>query len=105
MNPLFIPLKTEYYKSFLAGTKTEELRRYGTRWNERTCLVGRPVTLSLGYGKAHRLTGTIERFKRQHGSTFGSTYKAAILAVFGTLDIEIACISITMNPLDVRQAE
>lgn len=105
MTPLFIPLKREYFEAFKSGSKTEELRRYGPRWNERTCLVGRPVTLSLGYGKAHRLTGTIERFKKQHGSTFGSTYKADILAVFGTLDIEIACISITMTPLDVLQAE
>ena len=105
MTPLFIPLKREYFEAFKCGSKTEEFRRYGPRWNERACTVGRPVTLSLGYGTAHRLTGTIWRFKKQRGSTFGSTYKADILAVFGTLDIEIACISITTTPLDVRQAE
>lgn len=97
MTSLFIPLKRAYFEAFKDGTKNEELRRYGPRWNERTCAIGRPVTLSLGYGKAHRITGTIERFKKQSGSTFGHTYKAAILAVFGTLDIDIACISINLE--------
>lgn len=94
MTPLFIPLKSEYFEAFADGSKRAELRRYGKRWNEGTCQIGRPVVLSKGYGKAHRLTGNILRFKRQHGSTFGSTYQAAILDVFGTLDIEIACIHI-----------
>ena len=43
------------------------------------------------------MTGSIWKFKRQHGSTFGSTYQAAILDVFGTLDIEIACIAIEVT--------
>lgn len=93
---LFIPLKREFYLAFKAGTKTEELRRYGPRWNERTCPVGRPVVLSLGYGKANRLNGKILRFKKQHGTMFGSTYKASILSIYGTLDIDIACISVGM---------
>lgn len=97
LKPLFIPLKREYFEAFKSGVKTEELRRYGPRWNTETCTIGRPVTLSLGYGKAHRITGKIWRFKRQHGSTFDRTYKAAILAVFGTLDIDIACISIVLD--------
>lgn len=97
MNPLFIPLKTEYYDAFLDGSKREELRRYGPRWNEKTCVVGRGVVLSKGYGKKHRQAGRIWRFKRQHGSLFGSTYRAAIMAVFGTLDIEIACVSIELT--------
>ena len=92
--PLFIPLKTEYFQAFKDGSKTDELRAYGARWNEKTCAAGRPVTLSKGYGKHERMTGRVWRFKKQHGSTFGSTYKSAILAVYGTLDIEIACISI-----------
>jgi hypothetical protein len=94
--PLFIPLKREFYLAFKDGTKTEELRRYGPRWNERTCAVGRQVVLSLGYGKGNRLTGKIWRFKKQHGSMFGSTYKASILNIYGTLDIDIACISIAL---------
>lgn len=93
--PLFIPLKTTYYEAFASGKKQEELRLYGPRWNERTCALGRRVVLSKGYGKANRLSGRIWKFKRQHGSTFGSTYKAAILDVFGTLDVDIAVISIT----------
>ena len=98
MKPLFIPLKTEYYEAFADGSKREELRRYGPRWNEKTCAVGREVVLSKGYGKQHRMAGRISKFKCQHGSTFGSTYKAAILDVFGTLDIEIACVAIELTP-------
>lgn len=94
---LFIPLKREFYRAFQDGSKTEELRRYGPRWNERTCHVGRPVVLSLGYGKANRMTGKIWRFKKQHGALFGSTYKASILNVYGTLDIDIACISVDLS--------
>lgn len=62
MKPLFIPLKAEYFEAFKAGTKTTEYRVYGPRWNERTCAIGRPVVLSKGYGKAHRLTGTVAGF-------------------------------------------
>jgi hypothetical protein len=95
MKPLFIPLKSEYYEAFKDGSKTEELRQYGPRWNHDTCVVGRDVILSKGYGKQNRMKGRIWRFRKQHGSLFGSGYKRSIKAVFGTLDIEIACISIT----------
>ena len=94
MKPLFLPLKTEYYRMFESGGKTEELRKYGPRWNEKTCVIGREIILSLGYGKGNRLQGTIVWFKRQHGSLFESTYRGDIQKVFGTLDIDIACISI-----------
>ena len=97
--PLFIPLKTEYYEAFKSGEKTEELRLYGPRWNEGTCAVGRPVVLSKGYGKAHRLGGRVTNFKRQRGETFGSTYRAAIRDCYGTLDVDIACIRIEICPL------
>jgi hypothetical protein len=60
--PLFIPLKAEYYNDFATGMKTTEYRIYGPRWNERVCRPGRPVTLSLGYGKRNRLHGTIAAF-------------------------------------------
>ncbi|TVO70866.1 hypothetical protein FHP88_15540 [Sedimenticola selenatireducens] len=95
MKPLFIPLNTEYYEAFEDGSKTEELRIYGPRWNLETCREGRPVILSKGYGKQNRMKGRIWKFKKQHGSLFGSTYKASIQAVYGTLDVDIACISIT----------
>ncbi len=94
MKPLFIPLKTVYYEAFVNGDKTEELRKYGPRWNEKTCFPGRDVTLSKGYGKQHRTSGKIWKFKKQHGTLFGSTYKAAIIAIYGTLDVDVACISI-----------
>ncbi len=61
--PLFIPLRREYYDVFVSGQKTVEYRQYGPRWNERTCLVGRDVTISLGYGTAHRRSGVITGFE------------------------------------------
>ena len=94
---LFVPLMTPYYEAFERGDKTEELRLYGPRWNEATCRIGREVILSKGYGKKNRLHGRIWKFKRQHGSTFGSTYKAAILDRYKTLDVWIACISIELS--------
>ena len=62
MKPLFIPLKAKYYFLFWSGKKTVDYRLYGPRWNRDTCPIGRPVTLSLGYGKAHRLPGVITDF-------------------------------------------
>lgn len=59
MKPLFIALKSAYYEAFADGSKTIEYRKYGPRWNERTCTVGRRVTLSKGYGKQNRLSGVI----------------------------------------------
>jgi len=104
IKPLFIPLKTEYYLDFKDGIKTEELRLYGPRWNEGTCIVGREVVLSKGYGKKDRLQGVIWRFKRQHGTLFGQSYRESIEAVYGTLDIDIACISIkNLEPLTVAK--
>lgn len=58
--PLFIPLRTEWFRKFEDGTKDTEYRAYGPRWNERTCRVGRPATISHGYsGKrmSRRVTG------------------------------------------------
>ncbi len=66
---LFIPLKTEHYRRFESGEKNWEYRRYGIRWNERTCRVGRPVTLSLGYGKRERISRTVHSFKKQWMNT------------------------------------
>ena len=64
MKPLFIPLKKHFYFAFWTGAKTTEYRLYSPRWCERTCFIGRPVTLSLGYGKSHRLPGVITDFKK-----------------------------------------
>ena len=50
--PLFVPLKTRYFRAFESGVKTIEYRKAGPRWNEATCTVGRSVVLSHGYSGA-----------------------------------------------------
>lgn len=97
MKPLFIPLKTEFYEAFLLGEKRSELRLYGPRWNEATCVEGRRVILSKGYGKAHRIGGTIGQFIKRDARTFGSTYQRSILNIYGTLDKPIAEIRIILD--------
>lgn len=91
--PLFIPLKGGYFEDFEQGRKSEEYRPYGPRWNEHTCPLGRPVVLSLGYGRARRLTGRISAFQQNtnpgqlHGwnECYGTRHPVA--AVIGiTLD-------------------
>lgn len=96
--PLFIPLVGKYFDAFADGSKRDELRLYGPRWNENTCAKDRPVVISRGYGKAHRLNGRVQSFKKQRGTTFGSTYRKAIQEVYGTLEVDIACISIEVMP-------
>lgn len=64
MVPLFVPLYTRFYEAFATGKKTIEYRSYGPGWNERTCLVGRRVTLSKGYGKCSRLSAVITKFEK-----------------------------------------
>jgi hypothetical protein len=63
MKPLFIPLKTEWFRQFEAGTKTIEYRAYGPRWNETTCLMGRAAVVSHGYS-GKRLHRTVTGFKK-----------------------------------------
>ena len=100
--PLFIPLNTEHYENFKSGIKTEELRLNGPRWNKNTCRIGRKAVLSKGYGKQNRMVGVIWKFKVQHGTLFGSEYKEALIDIYGTLDVAIACISIKdLEPIKV----
>jgi hypothetical protein len=97
MKPLFIPLRGVYFDAFDAGIKKHELRKYGPRWNEKTCPPSRPVILSRGYGKQHRLVGVIEKFRRARGADLvdvGPFTQATILQLYGTLEIEIAVIKI-----------
>lgn len=61
--PLFIPLKTEWFRLFEAGTKDTEYRAYGPRWNENTCRIGRWATLSHGYS-GKRLKRVVTGFKK-----------------------------------------
>lgn len=97
MSALFIPLKTEFFNRFKSGEKRSELRLYGPRWNEITCPVGREVVLSKGYGKHERLAGRIDQFYKRKGNTFGSTYQADILQCYGSIDVWIAEIRITLK--------
>lgn len=88
MKALFIPLKREYYEAFVSGRKGNEYRKYGPRWNEKTCVIGRPVVLSLGYGKKNRAEGKVtafaktnqltDDFKKCYGNTAPGTFMACI---------------------------
>ena len=60
--PLFIPLRTQWFREFEAGTKDTEYRAYGPRWNERTCRVGRRATVSHGYS-GKRLERVVAAFE------------------------------------------
>ena len=60
--PLHLRLKFVWFDAFASGTKQHEWRRYGERFNERTCPIGRPVILGRGY-TPERLTGTITSFE------------------------------------------
>lgn len=91
--PLFIPLKREFFLAFQAGEKNTEFRRYGMRWNEKTCFVGRKVVLSLGYGKKHRVHGVIVGFERSEAPV---TTKAW-LDCYGNNAGEAACIRIAVE--------
>lgn len=88
--PLFIPLKREWFEAFRDGRKSVEYRPYGPRWNERTCQLGRPVVLSLGYGKHRRLQGRIVQFVV---STSASKTKSWI-SCYGPGECRVACIHI-----------
>jgi|PersoiStandDraft_1058852.scaffolds.fasta_scaffold119832_2 hypothetical protein len=61
--PLFIPLRTQWFRMFEAGTKNVEYRAYGKGWNERTCRIGRAARLSHGYSGA-RIEKRIVGFKK-----------------------------------------
>lgn len=70
MKPLFIPLKREYFEAFFSGEKRQEYRPWGPRWNDRTCVIGRPVVLSCGYGKGRRLCGEIVAILKHEAPEF-----------------------------------
>ncbi len=89
--PLFIPLKREFFEAFEAGTKTEEFRQHGARWNERTCSIGRAVTLSLGYGRQRRIHGIVTGF-RTAPAPLG--VPAGWIACYGSEPSTAACIRI-----------
>lgn len=91
---LFIPLTSEHYESFKSGIKAHELRKYGPRWNERVCCIGRFVTLSKGYGKSNRLAGVVTSFAKIKPQKIGGLNRIAMQALYGNLDFDIADIGI-----------
>lgn len=91
--PLFISLKRAYFEAFKAGTKTEEFRPEGPRWNARTCAVGRRVVLSLGYGKAHRLAGVVAGYRSSAEPTLTPAWKDC----YGDRAGVAACIRIELD--------
>lgn len=93
-NPLFIPLCAEYFEAFAEGTKTSELRKFGPRWNERTCTVGRPVTLSRGYGRKNRLSGVVSSFSVVYGHNLPQLHMDALVKCGIEPDCAIAVIGI-----------
>jgi hypothetical protein len=64
VKPLFIPLKRQWFQEFEAGIKDTEYRPLIPRWDSSICFTGRPVTLSLGYGKHKRLSAVVAGWQR-----------------------------------------
>ena len=94
MKNLFIPLKTEHYEAFERGDKDTEYRQYGSRWNEKTCPIGRGVTLSKGYGKQNRLSGVVKAFSRIKLKDA----PANVAAIYPDGEKDIAAIGIDLTP-------
>ena len=94
---LFIPLNTEYFQQFKSKQKKHELRRYGKRWNEKTCVVGRPATLSHGYGKKNRLAARVIDFNVVSAAQLTAAEAGAFFSIYKTLDCEIAKISLRLK--------
>jgi len=85
VKPLFIPLKKEYFEAFERGEKKVEYRAYGARWNENVCVIGRPVVLSCGYGKARRLKGKVVSFMKTKVDKRKAGFRP-ILALFKSIE-------------------
>lgn len=96
---LFIPINAQHYDEFISGKKKEEFRKYGTKWNEKVCYVGRRVIISKGYGNQNRRSGTITGFKKRHGSSLAYKHQKTLMELFGTLYEYIAVISIELDKL------
>ena len=115
--PLFIPLRAEHYDAYASGANTTEYRRYGPGWNTDTCTIGRAVTLSKGYGKAHRLGGRIVGFDvvrgvdlnaatRGDGSGAGvdRLHQLTVRAVLAGVDDELAAAGPHRDGIRARSA-
>ena len=99
ISPLFIPITSRWFEEFYEGRKTTEFRPYGKRWNEKTCQVGREVTLSKGYGKYHRIRAIITGFEQSTEATKSMDWQA----VYGERGGVAACIHMKILDRDFLQ--
>ena len=88
-------LKKQYYEDFVSGDKDTEYRKYGPGWNERTCQIGRPVVISMGYGKHRRSKGIIRSFEK-----VDSTRILSAREVYGPIKVTLAAIGIDLTDID-----
>lgn len=98
MKDLFIPLKGNFYDDFAAGIKRNEYRLEGARWNKRTCVVGRHVIISRGYGTKHRMRGVITAVTICKHTTLPGLLRLSLAACYKLNDREprdIICITIS----------
>lgn len=93
IKPLFVPLSAHWYEQFEQGAKQTEFRIYGRGWTEVHCWPGRPAVLSYGYGKKRRLCAVVERFDRLPARELAPEDQAAVISVYGHLDLQIAAIT------------
>lgn len=89
--PLFFVLRRQWFDAFRDGSKTAEWRKYGPRWNETNCRIGRRVVLSLGYTPT-RLLGVVVAFRARKAN-------AAAAAIYGEGTL-CAVIKIRLDPAD-----
>lgn len=92
--PLFIPLRKEYYTAFLDGSKDTEMRPFGKRWNNKTCYPGRPVTLSMGYGKQARASGYIKDIIVCYSTSLSHAQQRDLFKIYGERFMQIILIEI-----------
>lgn len=60
--PLFVPLRRQYWIAFRDGRKRTEYRLYRGQWTTQSVWQGRKVILSLGYS-GDRLFGVVTRVR------------------------------------------
>jgi len=102
MKPLFIPLKTEFFEAFANGTKDTEYRRYGPRWNERTCAIGREVVLSHGYGKKRRLSAVVVAHEAVYAAFLPVDVLSAWVKCYGEPKGVASCIRVVLMGPNVK---
>lgn len=95
--PLFIPLKAEFYDAFVRGEKSEELRKWGPRWNAKVCAVGRQVILSRGYGKQHRKSGVIKMVRIGSLAILTEKQRQSMLRLYNHPDMVVIAIGIDLT--------